>query len=335
MIFFRADGNSTIGLGHLMRCFAIADEIGNDKVCFLCADNQSGDIADSRGFKTRVLGTKPFSKEEALIVTDICKEENEKPTIVIDSYLVSKEYTSYIHEFAKIICMDDIYAEYENVDGIINYNSYADSKNYNVNNVKLLVGAEYVPLRREFQGYEELIRTNINKILISTGGSDPQNLAYKITNRLLCNDVFKEKEIHIVCGKMNPNKEELVNLASENCNVNVHVDVKNMSQLMKDCDIAVSAGGSTCYEMCAMGLPFVVFSFADNQRLLAIDMGNRGGAIYAGHIEGEPDSVLTNIAESLLKIEQEQNMLKSMSSCGHKVVDGLGAKRLKQEILSL
>lgn len=335
MIFFRADGNSTIGLGHLMRCFAIASEMDKNIVCFLCADEQSADIVKSRGFKPCVLGAVAFSKEEALIVSEICQKEKERPTVVIDSYLVSKEYTGHVSKNAAVVCMDDIYAEYENVDGIINYNSYADSNNYHIEGAKLLTGAQYVPLRKEFRGHEELIRNNFEKILISTGGADPQNLAYKITDRLLNNEILKNKEIHIICGRMNQNRDELENLADKYINVSVHVDVKNMSQLMAECDIAVSAGGSTCYEMCAMGLPFIVFSFADNQRMLANDMGNRGGAIYAGHIGKDSDPVLNKIEESLLRIENDKNILRLMSMKGHEVVDGNGAGRLAKELLSI
>ena len=38
-----------------------------------------------------------------------------------------------------------------------------------------------------------------------------------------------------------------------------------MSEVMKYCDIAITAGGSTMYELCACGVPMITYAFADNQ----------------------------------------------------------------------
>lgn len=44
-------------------------------------------------------------------------------------------------------------------------------------------------------------------------------------------------------------------------------ECKKMSELMQQCDMAVSAAGSTLYELCACGMPTITYVLADNQKL--------------------------------------------------------------------
>ena len=62
MIYIRGDGNARIGAGHLMRCMTIAEELarlqgGREKICFVCADEDSGALVRENGFRSYVLGT--------------------------------------------------------------------------------------------------------------------------------------------------------------------------------------------------------------------------------------------------------------------------------------
>jgi len=334
MIYFRADGNSTIGMGHLMRCFSIANEMKNEKVIFLCADEQSALIVYKNGFKSLCLETEPFSELEAHKIVDIIKTSDEKNILIIDSYLVNDDYTEIIHPHSVIVCMDDIFAKYHEVDGIINYNSYALEYPYE-EDCELILGPEYLPLRKEFLDKNTVRSFNVQDILISAGGSDPFNISFKIAKYMINSEEFEDKNIHIICGKLNQNREKLEKLALENTNIKIHIDVKNMSELMEECDLGVSAGGSTCYEMCAMGLPFVVFSFVDNQRLLAKDMGDRNAALYVGHLKENDDSGIELIVEGVKKLMKDKDCLRKMSNNGKTIVDGKGAGRLAERIIKL
>jgi len=51
-----------------------------------------------------------------------------------------------------------------------------------------------------------------------------------------------------------------------------------MSEIMLKCDVAVTAGGSTMYELAACGIPMVTFIYADNQRP-AVEMLEQEGYI--------------------------------------------------------
>lgn len=60
-------------------------------------------------------------------------------------------------------------------------------------------------------------------------------------------------------GRFNPNREKLEQYASEQNNVVLHCDVKDMAGLMTACQLAVTAGGTTIYELSVLGVPFVCF----------------------------------------------------------------------------
>ena len=62
MILIRADGNARIGMGHLMRCMTVAEELAmlqgsREGICFVCADEASGEFVRENGFRSYVLGT--------------------------------------------------------------------------------------------------------------------------------------------------------------------------------------------------------------------------------------------------------------------------------------
>ena len=111
MILFRADGNGTIGTGHIMRCLSIADglkRIGEESV-FVCADDNMKNLIESRGYRCEVLGTRYDDMEseiESFLKSDFYKESE---AIVVDSYYVSDKYFECLRKekkLKKVKCLD-------------------------------------------------------------------------------------------------------------------------------------------------------------------------------------------------------------------------------------
>ena len=57
---------------------------------------------------------------------------------------------------------------------------------------------------------------------------------------------------------------------------------------MEWADVAVSAAGTTCWEMCLLGLPAILIGLAPNQRPVAQELDRRGVAVY---LDSEGDSL--------------------------------------------
>ena len=75
----------------------------------------------------------------------------------------------------------------------------------------------------------------------------------------------------------------------------LHENVTDLSFLMRDCDLAVSAAGTTLYELCALGVPAVSFTMADNQLTAARAFADAGAIPCAGDIRGNSGKVIEEI----------------------------------------
>lgn len=101
MIVFRADGNSKIGSGHIMRCLSIADAAlskGED-CCFIMASDDFSEMIDSRGYKHYELGT-DYSNLESEDCISLLKELR-PDSMVVDSFSVTYQYLNNLHNYCK------------------------------------------------------------------------------------------------------------------------------------------------------------------------------------------------------------------------------------------
>lgn len=344
MYYFRAEGSAKIGIGHLMRSMSVAGEFScREEIIFLCHTELSAKTVRSRGFEVIELKSVPFSREEAEEIKNSIGQDD-YAVIILDSYEYDNLYVRELSKFAKVVCFDDIAENAFDADVIINYNSYAAPQMYEemyenseAKLPELILGSEYIPLRKEFRGAKEKECDTVKDILITTGGGDVENLAKEIAEKLI-EDLGEEKvNLHLVCGSMNPNYDSLKKLSETNKYIFIHKDVRNMAELMDKCDIAVSAGGSTCYELCAMGLPFTVFAYALNQTGILKDMSERGTALGAGYISSDKDRevVLSDIVSRTVKLVKDKELRDKMRKKGRELVDGKGAERLADMLCSL
>lgn len=353
MVVIRADANSKIGMGHVMRCLSVADALvkRGEEVLFVTADDTPVPLLTKKGVPYRVLHTDYADMEaelpELLAVLRELALRAESPdaalaqkntSILVDSYYVTEKYLAALKKRIITIYMDDIYAFSYPVDMLINYNIYGEEMGYEKDaafaDTKLLLGTEYVPLREEFSAGEQQ-RTAANcGILITTGGSDSFNLAGQLLMEAMKYDALKEKEYHVVSGSLNPHIGELQALAEKHGNIHIHCNVTNMAELMAESEVALSAGGSTLYELCAMGVPVIAFSFAENQERLVQTFVKRGIAQYGGNYRTDGNKMIQNTIAGLETLLEDENLRTEYRKKARTLVDGKGADRIAEAILS-
>lgn len=78
-----------------------------------------------------------------------------------------------------------------------------------------------------------------------------------------------------------------------------------VTRLIVDSYLAVSAGGTTLYELCACKVPTISFSFADNQEGFTEEMGEQGILFYAGDARKE-ESLIEIIYNKLADLWMEK-----------------------------
>lgn len=342
MIIIRTDANVEIATGHIMRCITIAEEIvrKGEKVVFAVSDEKSGELAEKMGYKVICLDVdwrKPDFEKESIVL----KKYGDK--LLIDTYYATTEYIKKMKTIFKIICFDDMFDIYCPADIIINYNIYYEKFDYNNrygNGTKLLLGAKYVPLRKQF------ITTKVSDKIISDhkcisvmlicGGGDILNSMGKILSFMLKNDKrnFMNIRWNVIIGNYNEYKEKLIALAKEYENIIINENVKNMAEIMNNCDICISAASTVLYECCAMQLPTIFFCVADNQKHDA-EYFEKNGLIYVGDFRKEEDKVCQEINNTIKRITSNSNMYKDIINKMKQITDGKGAERIAKSIIEL
>lgn len=347
MLLIRADGNARIGAGHLMRCLSVAEELAalqgtREQICFLCADEQSSALAGGHGFRSRTLGTDYRDMESELslwpqVINEFRgtheTQREQKRIILVDSYHVTERYLAALRRYGYVALMDDRGERAYPVDCVVNYNAPASAEAYRElyagDSVRMLIGSSYTPLRRQFLDRQCAdIAGPVKNVLITAGGGDIGNIAGAIFPEIYRRDIA----YHLVAGQFNPHYGELKALERTYANLHIYSNVTDMAELMCRCDIAVTAGGSTVYELAAVGVPFICFSCAENQEALTDYVGARSIARAAGAWHRDGAATLRKIREYFDELTESRELREQMSREERTMVDGLGAVRLAREL---
>lgn len=372
MFIIRADGNAKIGAGHLMRCMTIAEALrgllcrdagskAEDEIVFVCADVDSARLVEEHGFAAKVLHTDYRMMEQELpewekLYKELVQETDQsggiykKPCVIlIDSYYVTDSYLMQLKKCMagfSLVMMDDMQEHAYPADAVVNYNVFADREVYHKlyaagqNNTALYLGNRYVPIRGQFFNRPYQVAEKVKSVLITTGGGDVDNIAGRILKALLeaeevgKNGTLTEKlNYNLILGRFYPKLQEMLELAAENPCIHIHYDVQDMAALMQECDLAITAGGSTIYELAAVGIPLICFSYAKNQELLTEYIGREKIAGFAGAYHKAPDAVITEIKRLFVEFCGDADKRNMCYLNERQLVDGLGAERLAQEAL--
>lgn len=346
MILFRTDGNSTIGLGHVMRCLSIADAFKKDgeNSLFVTSDSGLEDIIGNHGHTICTLDSKfdcmdeEIQKLESIIVS-------EKPkAIFLDSYFVTRDYMISLQNICGIqqiplIYIDDLLAFPYRCSVLINYNIYADINDYRLlykGNLEpeVLLNTSYVPLRAEYGELSpRVVKEKAKDILISTGGADSEHIGLEIATTIAEHDEWREYRFHLIVGVLNEDKGTIDSIAQGQDNIIIHEQVKNMSELMQFCDVAISAAGSTLYELCSTQTPTITYILADNQITGANSFEEREIIHCAGDVRVEGVSALSDeLLNQAINLCEDYARRKVIATKMKQVVDGKGTMRIVQEI---
>lgn len=332
MILIRADANTTIATGHVMRCLSIADGIKamGGECIFVTADTFPDSFIEGRGFKHICLNSDYKNMYSELDAMRELVREYKPNVVLVDSYFVTKEYFDGLREFVKVAYIDDVNAFDYPVDILINYSVYGESVDYKLpDGCAKLLGTTYAPVRRQFSPENATAYyLRDRNILITAGGVDFDGMIKLILQKLLEDSEFNDYDFTVMVGKTY-NDDSVLKIS--NPRVKIYQNVSDVATLMKNAMFAVSAGGSTLYELCALQTPTVTFSVVDNQLGNVREFDNRGIFKYAGDTRNGKESVVEKVAEYLREglHNADNNLIGLMKSC----VDGRGAERIAEYLM--
>jgi UDP-2,4-diacetamido-2,4,6-trideoxy-beta-L-altropyranose hydrolase len=263
LAIFRFEASPTIGAGHAIRSIVLSDALVEEGwFCKVVTTLTTYDFIPKLGRFERI---EPDDFQNIPCKCDL---------LVIDNYELDHTYESQFRSYAKkIMVIDDLANRKHDCDILLDQTYGRDAGDYKdlvPQHCKTLAGSDYVLLRKEFIKLRPIALekrrniTEVKRILVSMGGSDPKNYTLKAL------EIIKESgfrgEIDIVLGFKPSNLEAVKScIATLPNNCTIHLDA-DMAKLMYEADLAIGAAGSSVWERCCLGLPQVLIVIANNQK---------------------------------------------------------------------
>lgn len=339
-IAFRADASPSIGIGHLMRCLALADELARTgaRCTFVCAS--SVDMARARivahGHEFLALPQAPPSApidwQDDAAGTATALKDRALDWLVADHYALAACWESRLRPLARhIAVIDDLADKQHDADLLLNQNAGASASAYDhlvPTGCSLLLGPMNALLAPGFaqarllKGTTSVAQDGLH-LVITMGGTDPRGATLSVIEALE-NDLPAPTRVTVVLGSSSPVLDEVMRkTASSNLDIRLAVDVDDMADLLATADIAIAAAGSTLWELCCLGVPTIAVKIAENQDHTARTLA----ALGAVALIDDPEIIRANLPQMLEKLMDCTSRQRLAIRAGA-VTDGLGSRRV-------
>jgi spore coat polysaccharide biosynthesis predicted glycosyltransferase SpsG len=258
--------------------------------------------------------------------------------VVVDGYHFGSGYHRRFTEGGRrVLVIDDTaHLEYYRADLVLNQNICAREELYphRDESTRVLVGASYALLRREFLGWRSWARETsetARHVMVTLGGGDTDDVTDKVFEAL-GHEAFAGLEVNVLIGPAGRSRAgKPPEGGGPAARLRVIRAATNMPELMAWADVAVSAGGSTCWELAFMGLPALLIVTAENQRENVAGLDAAGVGLSLG-LSGALSA--SAVAAGLGTMMADVGLRRAMCAAGRGLVDGMGARRVVEAMLS-
>ncbi|HLP06839.1 MAG TPA: UDP-2,4-diacetamido-2,4,6-trideoxy-beta-L-altropyranose hydrolase [Opitutaceae bacterium] len=332
-LLLRCEANATLGTGHALRCLALAQEWhrrGGRAVFAMSAPEPAIVERLTRGgFATHELRAEAGSAADAVETRGLAQRLEAEWTVV-DGPAFGPEWERAWAEDGRLLRIDDNgFSRPFRADLLLNQNLGATAGDYPraAADCRLLLGPAYALLRPEFLAMTRVERRN--RILVTLGGSDPA----RATERMLAaleREPARDLSADFIIGGANPRRAELLAaIAAAAPRLTAVVAPHDLPTRFARAAFAVTAGGTTLYELALLRTPLLVLCTAENQRRTCEQFAAAGAARYLGwHEELEPD----RLAEALAEFASAASLHAELAARAAALVDGRGAARVVDEM---
>jgi spore coat polysaccharide biosynthesis predicted glycosyltransferase SpsG len=348
-VLLRADGGPRIGMGHVMRCMALAEGMERDGyrpiLVIKGQDVQAEGLVDTGSFTTEFIPSEAGLEEDGqltlsiarknhveYLVTDVCHGINLQDRRILDRYLQT------FRTECRTLCLTGDPALDFPADLVI---SPYYRKNYPAvpqgGGTKCLLGPDFFIFRHEFiraANTRHAISEIGNRILVSIGGADKMELSVKIARGL---KLIRKTDLHVrvVIGPAFPQYIE-AKVRDELSESEIELDIlhgcSDMAAEMLWADLALIGDGLTKYEAAVTGTPCITLSRPDSDEEMNVEFARAETSVHLG--DGTQISA-EKLGQEIGHICANHPMRSRMSENGQKLVDGRGIKRIIRTIHSM
>ncbi len=325
-VLFRVDGGGEMGMGHVLRSLAVAEALTkiapHADVCFLMrADPPEGIQHIARiGYSVRVA-----PGDELTTLVDVIRDYS--PNIIVnDRPFLEKDYLVALAGLgASTVNLVDSLDDIENPSELASI-IIATMQEGEVELDDYHAGPAFAILRDSFQKKvsEATVTPKQGKrVVVSFGGSDPQNLTMKALEALA--DI-PALEVTVVLGPAYGYREQLDKLVPRlSYRPNVLKNVEHMADILVEADLVLCSGGMTVFEIAALGRPGMVLCQNRRERE-RMDGFSRYKTIE--HLGLGTDVSVEEIGRKARALLKDRDARQQMSEAGARLVDARGATRV-------
>ncbi len=252
-ILLRADGGTDIGLGHVYRALSLAGRLIDHRVTFVMnAERPMGVELVRRHHYPLVT----FHGEALPLIKSL------QADIIINDILNTE--TDYVRALKEVglfvVNLEDLGPGAREAHLVINalYDSPVPLPNH-------LWGPQYDCLRDEFYSVPiKELSPRVERVLLTFGGVDESNLTAKVLRAL--DQVEGDFAVDVVLGLGYAYESQLeATLAQLRRRPTLYRQVRRMSELIHQADLAVTSAGRTVLEVASIGVPCIVLAQNDRE----------------------------------------------------------------------
>ncbi|MBA5686096.1 UDP-2,4-diacetamido-2,4,6-trideoxy-beta-L-altropyranose hydrolase [Rugamonas apoptosis] len=323
-IVFRTDAAWQIGSGHVMRCLTLAESLraGGAEVAFVCRAHPGhlGPQLEALGFPVRLLALDGGASADADAQpahaawvgarweTDAAETAAALPWrpdwLIVDHYGLDWRWQLAMRaSVGRILVIDDLADRRHACDLLLDQNLTAQgAARYDglvPAGCQVLAGPRYALLQPLYARLHQEARPRqgaVRRLLVFFGGVDRDGLTERAM-RAIISLSLPGVTADVVVGANNPAWPDLQALAAPHAMLRLHRALPSLAPLMMQADLALGAGGATCWERLCLGLPCVVVTVADNQRAVTGLLAERGLVDWLGDAADADEPALAGALE--------------------------------------
>lgn len=328
-ILLRADASASQGTGHVMRLLTLGEALVEAGHETHLATNDSEvpwleqNIASSGLALHRV---RTNSLDESLLV------ELMPDWLVVDSYAIDAAAIGSMRKRTKVLAVVDSDSRGIDADLFLDHNIGAEDRVWpDEMRDSLLAGSKYALVRKAIRSVRRenaWLGVPEPRVLAVMGGSDPIGMIVVVARALVA--CASPMSATLVCA---PQWRTAVDaIVTNNRNIQVVEPTNDLPGLLKSANIAISAAGTSSWELCTLGLPSILIQVVDNQAESLHTMIDRGLVVGIDPTQWAPEALAPEITARLEMLLVDEQLRRNLSEACAEFFDGAGPQRVVVEL---
>lgn len=334
-LVFCVEAGSQQGVGHLMRCLALAQAADAEQIpSYFLLTEQGKHIALSRhDWVGHILTVQ--TESDMVVQCHSIKQHTDVAAVIVDGYGFSPSLLTQLRtELDCIVLMDDTLSPLVALaDLVVNPAGENQQSNYQALNssAHFCLGGQFRLLREQFNHVSPVDFPQRLSLTINYGGSDPCGLTVPTLRAF--HNLAPDIPLRVITGPSFSSLPELKQVLQEINNPTQHIhNAQDMADVWQHSRLAISAAGGAQFELHVCHTPAILVVVADNQVNATENAQSQGWCeCFDGRVHADVNALVGRAIE-LWKDDEQLNHMHMAAKHG---ADSVGAQRVLEAIARL